>query len=65
MALQTENVSILENETHKKTYQVPKQLVKELLAELMKYEPKDIVVEEEEIGVVVERIYREGGKFHG
>ncbi len=65
MALQTENVSILENEAHKKIYQVPKQLVKELLAELMKYEPKDIGVEEEEIGVVVERIYREGGKFHG
>ncbi len=27
----------------------------------MEHEPKDIVIEEEEIGIVVERIYQEGG----
>ena len=36
-------------------------MAKALFEELMGYEPKDIAVEEEEIGVVVERIYREGG----
>lgn len=30
----------------------------------MEHEPKDIVIEEEEIGIVVERIYQEGGIDH-
>lgn len=62
IALKTKNAVIIENDPYKKVYEVPKQTAKDLLAELMKYESKDIVVEEEEIGVIVERIYQEGGK---
>ena len=51
---------LLENGPYKKVYEVPKQSARELLAGLMEYEPKDIVVEEEEIGAVVERVYQEG-----
>lgn len=51
---------LLENGPYKKVYEVPKQSARELLAGLMEYEPKDIAVEEEEIGAVVERIYQEG-----
>ncbi len=51
---------LLENGPCKKVYEVPKQSARELLAGLMEYEPKDIVVEEEEIGAVVERVYQEG-----
>lgn len=51
---------LLENGPYKKAYEVPKQSARELLAGLMEYEPKDIVVEEEEIGAVVERVYQEG-----
>ncbi|MCM1567922.1 MAG: ATP-binding cassette domain-containing protein [Roseburia sp.] len=36
----------------------------ERLEELMRHEPGDISVKEEEIGVVVERIYREGSDTH-
>lgn len=59
--LRTQNVSLVEDAPYKKVYEVSKQCVKALFSELMKYEPKDIVVEDEEIGVVVERIYHEGG----
>ncbi|MDO4296952.1 MAG: ATP-binding cassette domain-containing protein [Lachnospiraceae bacterium] len=51
---------LAEADSHKKIYEVSKQYAKELLSELMEHEPEDIVVEEEEIGVVVERIYQEG-----
>lgn len=58
IALKTKNAVMVENDLYKKAYEVPKQSARDLVAELMKYEPDDIVVEEEEIGVIVERIYR-------
>lgn len=60
--LRTQTAVLLEDEPHRKVYEVAKDHVKELFAELMEQEPQDIVVEEEEIGVIVERIYREGGE---
>ena len=60
LPLAVSGAALLENGPYKKVYEVPKQSAKELLAGLMEYEPKDIVVEEEEIGAVVERIYQEG-----
>ncbi len=56
----TQNVLLAEDTPHKKVYEVPKHSAKDLLSELMEYEPNDIVVEEEEVGVIVERIYRKG-----
>lgn len=53
-------VNMIEDTAYKKVYEVHKEKAKELLTELMKYEPNDIGVEEEEIGIVVERIYQEG-----
>lgn len=53
-------VNTIEDTAYKKVYEVHKEKAKELLTELMKYEPNDIGVEEEEIGIVVERIYQEG-----
>lgn len=58
IGMKTQNVIPVENEPYRKVYEVSKQLSKDLLAELMQYEPKDIVIEEEEIGVIVERIYQ-------
>lgn len=55
----TEGVRLLEDDPHKKVYETARQKAKELLAELMEYGPKDLAVEEEEIGAVVERIYQE------
>lgn len=63
--LKIPNVILTENDLYKKVYEVSRQFSKDLLAELMEYEPKDIVVEDEDIGVVVERIYQEGGECHG
>lgn len=59
---ETGHVDIVLNEPYKKVYETPKENAKRLFSELMKHEPKDIVVEEEEIGVVVGRIYHEAGK---
>lgn len=59
------NVISTENDPYKKVYEVSRQFSKALLAELMEYEPKDIVIEDEDIGVVVERIYQEGGECNG
>lgn len=56
---------LIENAPYKKVYEVSKQLAKNLLAELMESEPKDIVVEDEEIGVIVKRIYQDGGECLG
>lgn len=53
-------VKVLEDMPYKKVYEVSKNHAKDLLNVLMKYEPVDISVEEEEIGIVVERIYRGG-----
>ncbi|MBD5395767.1 MAG: ATP-binding cassette domain-containing protein [Lachnospiraceae bacterium] len=63
--IKTQNVILIENTPYKKVYEVSKQFSKNLLAELMEYEPKDIVAEEEEIGVIVERIYQDGGECRG
>lgn len=61
MLRETEHVNIVMDEPYKKVYETPKENAKRLFSELLEHEPKDIVVEEEEIGVVVERIYREEG----
>lgn len=60
--INTNETVLVENSPYKRTYQVSKVYAKDLLAELMQHEPKDIVIEEEEIGVVVERIYEEGSE---
>ena len=62
--LRTGGAKILVDERYKKEYEVARENAKTLLAELMEHEPKDIVNEEEEIGIVVERIYQEGGIDH-
>ena len=54
-----EGIMTLENSPFKKVYECHKDKVKFLLRELMQYEPVDVGVEEEEIGIVVERIYQE------
>ena len=53
-----QNANLVENTPYKKVYEISKSFAQNLLADLMEYEPKDIVVEEEEIGVIVERIYQ-------
>lgn len=58
IALRTQNALLVENGSYKKIYEAPKRSARDLVAEIMNYEPKDIVVEEEEIGVIVERIYQ-------
>lgn len=63
--LKTEHVRIVADEPYKKVYETPKENAKRLFSELMEQEPKDIVAEEEEIGVVVERIYQQGEKSGG
>ena len=50
---------IKEDQPYKKVIQVPREEAGALLQILMSYHPVDIAVEEEEIGAVVERIYRE------
>ena len=57
MALEA-GLTVLEDSPYKKVYEVHKEQAKELLEILMQYEPVDIGAEEEEIGTVVERIYR-------
>lgn len=69
IVLKTCNVSLIGDSPYKKVYEVTRQHTKDLLSELMEYAPKDIVVEEEEIGIVVERIYQEecqkGSEYYG
>ncbi len=55
---QTKQVDVVMDEPYKKIYETPKENARHLFSELMAHEPKDIVVEEEEIGIVVERIYQ-------
>ena len=57
--LRTGHVSVVVDEPYKKVYETPKENAKCLFSELMEHEPKDIVVEEEDIGIVVERIYQQ------
>lgn len=65
IALKTQNICLIEDSPYKKIYEVSKQYAKELFSELMEFEPKDIVIEDEEIGAVVERIYQEGSEYYG
>lgn len=65
LAVKTAGTVLVENSPFKKAYEVSKANAKELLTELMEYAPRDIGVEEEEIGVVVERIYQEGSGRRG
>lgn len=65
ITIKTTETILVENSHYKKIYEVSKVNAKKLLSELMEYEPKDLIVEEEEIGVVVERIYQEGGECRG
>ena len=52
-------MTVLENTPYKKVWRVAKENANHVLQEIMRQEPADISVEEEEIGVIVERIYRE------
>lgn len=63
--LETQNVALVQSDPYKKVYEVAKDDARNLLAELMEHKPKDIAVEEEEIGAIVERIYQEGSECHG
>lgn len=65
IVLRSKNVRLIQDSSYKKLYEVSKQDAKALFLELMEYEPKDIVVKEEEIGVIVERIYQEESECHG
>ncbi len=51
---------LVEETPYKKVIRVPREESGALLQRLMGYGPKDIIVEEDEIGRVVERIYGEG-----
>lgn len=53
-------VRVLEDTPYKKVFQVPREKTGEVMARVMAYEPADITIEEEEVGKVIERIYREG-----
>lgn len=64
LPIRTEHVHVIGDGIYRKVYEVAKQNARALLMEVMKYDPKDLAVEEEEIGVVVERIYQEEGEKH-
>lgn len=54
---------IAEQTPYKAVFMVPKHLSGPIIAELSRhFTPTDITVEEEDIGIVVERIYRAGGE---
>ena len=54
-------VSMISETPYKKVMKVSKEKASELLSVLMKFNPSDISVEEEDIGTIVERIYGEEG----
>lgn len=56
-------VTLLESTPYKKVLRVEKENTNRVLREIMKEMPGDISVEEEEIGVIVERIYKEGETY--
>ena len=58
-AFRGQAVTVLENTPYKKVWRVAKENANHVLQEIMRQEPADISVEEEEIGVIVESIYRE------
>ncbi len=53
------NVVMTEETPYRKVIRIPREESGMLLQKMMKYAPRDVVVEEEEIGRVVERIYGE------
>lgn len=53
-------VKRIEDDFYKKVLIIPKERANEVLSSIMRYEPNDILIEEEEVGTVVERIYRGG-----
>lgn len=63
IALKTDEIRLTGNEPYKKVYEAAIHRTGELFAELMRYNPKDILVEEEDLGAVVERIYHAGTDF--
>lgn len=58
-----EEVTVLEQTPYKLRLQMPKEKTGEVLELVMKNHPLDISVEEEEIGAVVERIYKESEQY--
>lgn len=54
-----ENAVVTEETPYRKVIRIPREESGLLLQKMMKYAPRDVVVEEEEIGRVVERIYGE------
>lgn len=50
-------VRVVEDMPYKKLYEIPKDHTKDFLSILMKYDPIDISIEEEDLAMVVERIY--------
>lgn len=62
--IKTEFINVYKDGAYRRAYKVAKQNTKALLTEIMEYNPVDITIEEEEIGTIVERIYREGGKYY-
>ncbi len=55
-------IRVLEDTPYKKVLLVPKERTGEVMGRVMACEPADITIEEEEVGKVIERIYREGEK---
>lgn len=58
-----EDVTVLEQTPYKLRLQMPKEKTGEVLELVIKNHPLDISVEEEEIGAVVERIYKESEQY--
>jgi ABC-2 type transport system ATP-binding protein len=61
LSLNIPNIRTLVDEPYKKSFLIPKEMTNQVLNVMMSYEPSDISIEEEEVGAVVERIYREEG----
>lgn len=56
-------VKVMEKTPHKLVIVVPKEEASRVLSAVMPWHPVDIAVEEDEIGMVVERIYQEGSRY--
>lgn len=54
------DITWIENSPHKKILLCPKESISDVIQRMMRESPLDISVEEEEIGVVIERIYQKG-----
>ncbi|MBE5961892.1 MAG: ATP-binding cassette domain-containing protein [Lachnospiraceae bacterium] len=59
-----EGAVILEESPMKKVFRINLETVNATMHDIMRYEPIDITIEEDEIGTVVERIYQEGSVKH-